>query len=194
MWFESGAALVVAAVLGLAFLFCQAMMFFAAKGIPAWRARGIVPLILITGLAEGGGLFVCLAVLSAPLNVAADPAAAAVAILTALRTIAWRRYLDELKRDGAPTRTLEALAQYRLWFIPLGLMIPVLLIAFGFLVPRFAAALFVVAGVLVFATGWALKYIIIRGAGYNQGFALTHTPVRGAGLAGPGVKPGWTTT
>jgi hypothetical protein len=28
-------------------------------------------------------------------------------------------------------------------------------------------------------------------AGYNQGFALEHTPVRGSGAAGSGVKPGW---
>jgi phenylacetyl-CoA:acceptor oxidoreductase subunit 2 len=28
-------------------------------------------------------------------------------------------------------------------------------------------------------------------AGFNQGFSLSHTPVRGSGVAGPAVKPGW---
>ena len=44
---------------------------------------------------------------------------------------------------------------------------------------------------LAFAAGWAWKFILVTRAGYNQGFALKHTPVRGAGIAGPPVKPGW---
>jgi phenylacetyl-CoA:acceptor oxidoreductase subunit 2 len=36
-----------------------------------------------------------------------------------------------------------------------------------------------------------LKFVLVTRAGYNQGFALEHTPVRGSGAAGPGVKPGW---
>jgi phenylacetyl-CoA:acceptor oxidoreductase subunit 2 len=36
-----------------------------------------------------------------------------------------------------------------------------------------------------------LKFVLITRAGYNQGFALKHTPVRGVGIAGPPVKPGW---
>ena len=30
-------------------------------------------------------------------------------------------------------------------------------------------------------------------AGYNQGYALRHTPTRGEGAIGPAVKPGWKT-
>ena len=37
----------------------------------------------------------------------------------------------------------------------------------------------------------ALKFILVTRAGFNQGFALNHTPVRGSGIAGPAVKPGW---
>ena len=57
-WFDWRPALVAAAVAGLLFLFSQAMMLKEAKGIPAWREPLIVPLIITTGLAEGGGLFV----------------------------------------------------------------------------------------------------------------------------------------
>jgi phenylacetyl-CoA:acceptor oxidoreductase subunit 2 len=36
-----------------------------------------------------------------------------------------------------------------------------------------------------------LKYVLVTRAGFNQGFALARTPVRGWGAAGPAVKPGW---
>jgi phenylacetyl-CoA:acceptor oxidoreductase subunit 2 len=52
--------------------------------------------------------------------------------------------------------------------------------------------LFALVGISVFVTGWLLKFILITRAAYNQGFALNHTPVRGSGLAGPAVQPGWT--
>ena len=49
-------ALPVAALAALAFLYCQARILRAAKGIPAWRAPEVVALIVATGLAEGAGL------------------------------------------------------------------------------------------------------------------------------------------
>jgi phenylacetyl-CoA:acceptor oxidoreductase subunit 2 len=53
------------------------------------------------------------------------------------------------------------------------------------------AILFAIAGVCIAAAGAFLKFILVTRAGFNQGFALVHTPVRGAGIAGPAVKPGW---
>ena len=43
----------LAAALALAFIYCQARMLQAAKGIPAWREPLLVPLMVVTGLAEG---------------------------------------------------------------------------------------------------------------------------------------------
>ena len=51
----------VAAAVALVFVYCQGRMLQAAKGIPAWREPLIVPLIMTTGLAEGGGLHLFLA-------------------------------------------------------------------------------------------------------------------------------------
>jgi hypothetical protein len=45
----------------LAFVYCQARILQAATGIPAWREPLIVPLIVATGLAEGAGLWMLLA-------------------------------------------------------------------------------------------------------------------------------------
>jgi hypothetical protein len=42
---------------GTAFLYCQARILQAAKGIPAWREPLTVPLLVATGLAEGAGLY-----------------------------------------------------------------------------------------------------------------------------------------
>ena len=45
-----------AALLAVGFIYCQARILHMAKGIPAWREPRVVPLIVATGLVEGGGL------------------------------------------------------------------------------------------------------------------------------------------
>jgi phenylacetyl-CoA:acceptor oxidoreductase subunit 2 len=96
-----------------------------------------------------------------------------------------------LENGGAPTRTLEIFSACRMWFFAGGLVLPLALVAIGLIWPGASAALFALAGVAVFATGWAIKFILITRAAYNQGFALPHTPIRGSGVPGPAVKPGW---
>ncbi len=78
-----------------------------------------------------------------------------------------------------------------MWFFAGGLVLPLALVAAGLIVPAAGAVLFALAGFSVFATGWAIKFILITRAAYNQGFALPHTPIRGSGVPGPAVKPGW---
>ncbi|HEX6266341.1 MAG TPA: hypothetical protein VFZ81_05540 [Burkholderiales bacterium] len=48
--------LIGAAIAAAAFLYCQARILRAAKGIPAWRSPWVVPLIIVAGLAEGAAL------------------------------------------------------------------------------------------------------------------------------------------
>jgi phenylacetyl-CoA:acceptor oxidoreductase subunit 2 len=66
-----------------------------------------------------------------------------------------------------------------------------ILVVIGLIAAPAAAPLFAVAGLCVTAGGAVLKFILVTRAGFNQGFALTHTPVRGSGNVGPAVKPGW---
>jgi phenylacetyl-CoA:acceptor oxidoreductase subunit 2 len=113
-------------------------------------------------------------------------------VLAAMRFWAWRRYFNALESEGAPTRTLEIFSACRFWFFAAGLVLPVALVANGLFMTAADAALFAAAGLSVFATGWAIKFILITRAAYNQGFALPHTPIRGSGIPGPAVKPGWT--
>jgi phenylacetyl-CoA:acceptor oxidoreductase subunit 1 len=193
LWSGHRLALLAAALLGLLFLFCQGMILEQAKGIPAWRTPRVIALIMATGLAEGCGLLLLLAAFLPALGSAAKPMAIALAILAVVRIWTWWRYLNALESEGAPTRTLEIFTACRFWFFAVGLVLPVTLVAVGLMLPAADAALFALAGLSVFAAGWAIKFILITRAAYNQGFALPHTPVRGSGVPGPAVKPGWTT-
>ena len=191
VWSGSRTMFAATALAGLGFLYCQARILAAAKGIPAWRDPRIVPLIITTGLCEGAGLFLAAAVMVSPLEPMRTAAAAGLAVLAAVRGVVWRAYLDSLESGGAPIRTLEVLRAFHLWFLLFGLLVPIVLIAAAFMTPGAGAALCVAAGSCAFAAGWALKLVLITRAAYNQGFALAHLPVRGSGAAGPSVKPGW---
>ena len=191
IWFANAALMSAAAAVGLVFLYCQGMILKEARGIPAWREPRVVPLIAATGLAEGGGLFLAAIPLAPALGSFANAVAVAVIVLAAARAWLWRSYLASLQATGAPTRALEVLGRLQIWFFLFGLAGPFLLIALGFGVPRLAPEFFAVGGLSAFAAGWALKFILVTRAGYNQGFALQHTPVRGAGIPGPAIKPGW---
>ncbi len=191
VWSENGALVGIAAVLGLLFLYCQGMILKEAKGIPAWRTPPIVPLIAVTGLTEGAGLLLAMLPLRPELTPVAPPVAAAMLVLVAARGLVWMTYSTGLRNAGAPTRTFEVLNAYRPWFFAFGLAVPIVVVTFGFIVTPIATLLFALGGFSAFSAGWALKFILVTRAGYNQGFALNHTPVRGSGAAGPMVKPGW---
>jgi phenylacetyl-CoA:acceptor oxidoreductase subunit 2 len=191
VWSEDSALVGIAAVLGLLFLYCQGMILKEAKGIPAWRSPVIVPLFAVTGLTEGAGLLLAMLPLLPELTPFAPPLAAALLVLVAARGLTWMTYSIGLRHAGAPTRMFEVLSDYRPWFLAFGLAVPAIAVALGFIATMIAPLLFAFGGFSAFAAGWALKFILVTRAGYNQGFALNHIPVRGAGIAGPPVKPGW---
>lgn len=191
LWSRAPALLVTAAVLGVLFLCSQAMILKEAKGIPAWRIVWILPLVIATGLAEGSGAFLAAVTQVAALDPLVKLAAVTAVALAALRAWIWRFYQAALTAQGAPTRTLAILHDFRTWFFFCGLALPSVLIISGVAMGIAPRVLFAVAGVCIAATGAALKFIVVTRAGFNQGFALVHTPVRGSGIAGPAVKPGW---
>jgi len=192
VWTGMPALWLAAAALALTFLFCQEMILREAKGIPVWRERRIVPLIVSTGLTEGAGLFLAACIVLPALAPLARGAAAATIVLAAARALAWAAYRSALARDGAPTKALAVFDGYRLQLLVGGLIVPTVAVIVGMLVHALTAPLFVVAGVAAAAAGLGFKFLLITRAGYNQGFALPHTPVRGTGRAGPAVRPGWT--
>jgi phenylacetyl-CoA:acceptor oxidoreductase 26-kDa subunit len=177
-WTGSGLLITLTALLALLFLYCQARIVNAAKGIPAWRAPRIVPLFITTGLTEGAGLLALALVLSGAMPQAKWIAATLVPLLI-VRALLWRAYRKELGECGAPRQTLKVLDAIELPLIKLGhwavLALLLLALAVG------GTWLIGVAGLLAAAGGWLLKYTLIVRASFNQGYALPRLPVRGAG-------------
>jgi len=154
------ALLPVTAVVAAGFLYCQARMLQASKGIPAWRARATVPLLLASGLAEGAGLALVFSTGAAALLL--------FGVAVVVRAIAWRQY-----RRTAPNPALEPAGDK---VLELGTVVALPLALAG---AWFAPAAWL-AGGLVLATGWQLKYARVGRASSKQGFALPRLPVRGA--------------
>ena len=189
LWQDGGAYAWVTAAFAAAFLWCQAQILKAAKGIPAWRAPLVVPLILSTGLAEGVGLLAVACALPAT-HAFARPASLALAVLLVARAVAWWVYRARLE---APRRSLAPLDRAAPLFHRIGSWIAAALAAIAALLApdAVAAPLGAVAGAIAVAAGWQLKFVLVARAGFNQGFALPRFPVRGSGTPGASAKPGW---
>ncbi len=185
VWFNRPAAFWIAGGLGLTYVYCQARMLYANKGIPAWRHPSCVAMVVATGVVEGVGLL-CAA---APYWRGVTSFGFVLAALLALRWLAWRTYRHSLRDAGSPVGTTKALNTIEGPLVWLGHALPAVLgVVAGFGGFTVLAA---IAGVLAAAAGAWFKYMLVCRAAFTQGFALPRTPSRGSGKAGPGVEPGW---
>ncbi|UCE30344.1 MAG: dimethyl sulfoxide reductase anchor subunit [Burkholderiales bacterium] len=170
-WLGVSVANPVAALLALAFVYCQARIVQACRGIPAWREPSLVPLLVATGLAEGGALLLLPAV----------PVGRAVWLGFALALLArlvawgvWRRRIEVVPRALA---AIDAAGQV---FKASSLLALVVALSAMSVPQALAVTLQVAAGLLAVGGGLWFKYTLITRAGFNQGFALAHLPVRAA--------------
>lgn len=171
----------------LAFLYSQARILNADKGIPAWRHPRCRLLIVTTGLAEGLGLLLLFTLPAAAVPVCG----VAILLMTAVRWAVWKYYLAGLT-GTVPEQARQVLATFDSRFTVLFHALPALLAA-GVIGLDTSWGLAPV-GFLVAVGGAVFKYVLIRRAAFTQGFALSHLPVRGRGPSGPAVKPGWSKT
>jgi phenylacetyl-CoA:acceptor oxidoreductase 26-kDa subunit len=188
-WQGGAAPALAALLLAVVFLYCQARILSAARGIPAWREKRIVPLIIATGLAEGAGLFLALAAASGA-AIATLIFAWALAAL-ASRWLAWTAYRRRLDEQGAPREARRALKAIDRPLLLAGTLAPAALILAALLFAGVAAPLAAAAGLLALGTGWALKLTIVLRAAFNQGFALPHLPRLDAARGDSSARPGW---
>ena len=167
-----------AAALALLFVHCQGRMLQAAKGIPAWRAPLLSTLVVTTGLAEGAGLFF----LTAPLHGAGTQSLLALfGALVLARLFVWLAYRRRLAALAAPQASMALDRAGRMLQL-VGTLVPLVLIATiaaGAMTGAQILPVAAVAGFAVAVTGAYAKFTIIVRAGFNQGFALAHLPVRG---------------
>jgi phenylacetyl-CoA:acceptor oxidoreductase subunit 2 len=171
--------------LGLAYVYCQARLLQANKGIPAWRHASCALMIVATDITEGVGLL-CVAALVWPKLATSG---VGLAVLLVARFLAWRHYRRSLSGAGVPVGTTAVFDEIDDRFVRLGHFVPAILglAAGGAEFPLFVA----LAGGIAAASGAAFKYTLVRRAAFTQGFALPRTPMRGQGGAGPGARPGW---
>ena len=163
LFFHSREALGAAALAALAFVYCQARILRAAKGIPAWRAPQVVALIMTTALVEGTGLLMLM-----------NPDLLAISLFTTAviaRAVAWSRYRAALKQPGSKA-ALESAGKALMQF---GTIAPLALVLGAVFLPQAA----MLAGIAAILTGWWLKFVLLTRAAFNQGFALPRLPVRG---------------
>jgi phenylacetyl-CoA:acceptor oxidoreductase subunit 2 len=152
-----------AAVAALAFVYCQARILRAAKGIPAWRAPQVVALIMTTALVEGTGM---LMLMNSDLLITSLFTALVIA-----RGFAWSGYRAALKQPASRS-ALETAGKV---LIQAGTIAPLALVLGGMFVPQAMA----LAGIAAVIAGWRFKYVLVTRAAFNQGFALPQLPVRG---------------
>ncbi|TAK48202.1 MAG: phenylacetyl-CoA:acceptor oxidoreductase [Xanthobacteraceae bacterium] len=163
----------LAALFAAGFMYCQARMLLASRGIPAWCQKEIVPLILATALAEGAGAF---------LVAGGRPQALIVVALVAgiLREIARVLYRKGLVAAKLPAATLKWMASREEKGLTAlrGLSLACLALALAGVAPT---ALAIAGGSLAVLAGWGLKAVIIVRAAFTRGQVISHTPTRGRG-------------
>jgi phenylacetyl-CoA:acceptor oxidoreductase subunit 2 len=175
--FGVAAALPLAALLALGFVYCQARILQAAKGIPAWREPLTVPLLVATGLAEGAGLYWLFATWWGQGTNALWLGFGALLALRFVLGVAWYRRLAGRLRPQALRAVNQAGHAFNAGsLLPLAIVLGVWVTPLS---PGWSAALQALAGVLAALAGAAFKFMLVTRAGFNQGFALPHLPVRG---------------
>lgn len=165
------------ALAALAFLYCQARILGAARGIPTWRHPLTPPLLVLTGLAEGLGLYWLLAAWSSPPLVQAVP----LAVLVVARMLLWRLWRVRLGADAAlpALRAIDRNGRVLQWT---GTAAPLALLALAAAsgtTPLLQSVLLALAGLLAAAAGATLKFTLVTRTAYQHGYSLPRMPVRG---------------
>lgn len=158
----------LAAIFAAGFLYCQARMLHASRGIPAWCQKETVPMILATGLAEGAGLYLVVGQASTAMI-----AVALVAVL--LREAARESYRRGVIRAKAPAGTLAWFSLREEKLLTAARLVAIALLAFA--LAGWSTA--VLGGLLAVVTGWGLKFMLITRAAFMRGHVIQHTPTRG---------------
>jgi phenylacetyl-CoA:acceptor oxidoreductase subunit 2 len=168
----------LAALLALAFIYCQSRMLQGARGIVAWREPRVVALLVGTSLAEGAALYWLARLWH---GTGGATLALAFGALLLARAAIWYAYRQRL-RERIAGRAASALDRAGQWLLAGGTALP-LALAIAALAASMPGLL-ALAGLLALLSGVYLKWVLITRAGYNQGFALKQLPVRGARPAG----------
>ena len=176
------------ALAALAFLYSQARILHAAKGIPAWRVDMIPTMLILTGL-----LAIAVGLSSGVFEVSITFVSFCGAVLALLSAMIWQRYFISSRRNGLAPLARSKLERITPPLRIVGHLAPLILFACATVFNEF---LLIFAGVAAIAGGVMWKYTVIVSASYQQGFALPKMPQRGSGaraapprMEGHGARP-----
>ncbi len=172
--------LALTALVALAFLYCQARILHAARGIPAWRAPLVPALVLASGLLEGIGGLAVAAALTLPLAAAGAVIVPGGVVFAAVTAVLWNRYLAAAARNGIGLAAQSSLRRITPWLHGIGHGAPVGLFAAAAVLDAPRILLFL-AGAAALAGGALWKVTVITRACQQQDFALPRVPRRGSG-------------
>lgn len=170
----------IAAAGAAGFLYCQARILFASKGIPAWRVALMPRMLIATALYEGTALL--------GLAMAAFPGAVAFTVwlpvvgiaLGLVNALMWRRYRRGAQRAGIGAAARREMARITPWLHGLGHALPVVLFL-GAAFDGQPQVWLALAGVSVLAGGALWKFAVVVLAGHQQVYAVPRLPQRGSG-------------
>jgi phenylacetyl-CoA:acceptor oxidoreductase subunit 2 len=167
--FKIPAMITLAGLLGLLFLYCQARILLASKGIPAWREPTILPLIIGTGLVEGtASLLLFLLILDS----VQEWILYLLLILLAIRIQSWMKYRQQLTSNKVSQQTLSVLSSIHAPTLWAGNVLPFILICIALMIPGKSVVFVYVASILAVLSGWHMKFIIVTRAAQQQGYSL----------------------
>jgi len=164
------------AVLGLTFLYCQLRILNTARSLPAWREPWAMPLLGISGLTEGLGIYL---MVMAVMGIVPVALVLVAWVLLIARAFLWQIYVKALRKSGAPAPTLQAFHAMDNFFLIAAHASPVVLIALVIILPDLAIPLSALAGATATLGGWYLKFVVVTRAAYIPKFEIPTLPIRG---------------
>ncbi len=180
VWPEPG-IVALAAVAALAFLYCQARILHAARGVPAWRVRLMPPMLVAAGLLDGTALLALAQSLTPTLLPSVSFVALVGIVLALLNAGLWTAYRRGAERHGIGPLARDAIDETTLPLHLVGHAVPVVLFAVALAGTAAAPVALGIGGVAALAGGAYWKFRVILKASYQQGFAMAKIPRRGSG-------------
>jgi len=166
----------ITAVLGMVFLYCQVRILHSAGGLPAWREPRAMPLLGLSGLTEGLGMYLLVTSVLGTVPIAFLIVARALLLA---HMLAWRTYIAALTRSSVPEATLTALLAIRSSFLIVGHVLPLSLIVLAIFLPDMTVLFSALAGIAAALGGWWFKIALITRAAFRTEFTIPIVPVRG---------------
>ncbi len=188
------------AIAAATFLYCQARILHAARGIVAWRVAEIPAMLVAGGLLEGTGLLAVASGWFPQLFTTSHVCAVAGIVLSCLCFGLWAAYASRartLKDDdfyldirenhfAKPTRDAINAVKWPVHIV--GHVLPVLAIIAGYFSKAQPHWLWIAGGCFAIAGGLIWKSTVITRASHQQGFSLPSIPARGSGRRAAGAR------